>query len=163
MSPIDYAQKIAAALNLRPQQVAATIALLDEGNTLPFIARYRKEVTDSLDEDQIRSLTELLERFRTLDERRETILNSIRQQGKLTPELEQAILAAETITTLEDLYQPYKPKRRTRSSIARENGLEPLAELIIRQVGGNQSADQPPAPFLNDEVPDACKALAGAR
>src|SRR5260221_1372710 len=163
MSPINFAQKIAASLSLRSQQVAATIALLDEGNTLPFIARYRKEVTDSMDEDQIRSLTELLERFRTLDERRETILNSIREQGKLTPELEQAILEAETVTALEDLYQPYKPKRRTRASIARDKGLQPLAELIIQQVRGNQSAEQLAAPFLNDDVPDVAEALAGAR
>src|SRR3954464_1023567 len=108
MSPINYAQKIASNLNLRPQQVAATITLLDAGNTLPFIARYRKEVTGSLDEDQIRSLTELLERFRALDERRKSILASIEEQGKLTPELQQQIEAAASMTTLEDLYLPYK-------------------------------------------------------
>src|SRR5260221_11577890 len=100
---MDYDKKIASQLNLRLPQVAATIDLLDSGNTLPFIARYRKEMTGSLDEDQIRSLTELLERFRALDERRASILSSIEEQGKLTPELRQQIETVETLTALEDL------------------------------------------------------------
>lgn len=162
-NPTNYAQKIATNLNLRPQQVAATINLFDEGNTLPFIARYRKEMTGSLDEDQLRALTELLEKFRALDERRETILKSIEEQGKLTDALKQQILEAETMTVLEDLYQPYKQKRRTRASIAREKGLQPLAELIVQQVRENQTAEQLAADFINDQVPDVEEALAGAR
>src|SRR5215831_11635017 len=110
IQPTNYENKIAAQLKVHPAQVAATITLLDAGNTLPFIARYRKEMTGSLDEDQIRSLGELLERFRALDERRASIIASIEEQGKLTPELHQQIDAAETLTVLEDLYQPYKPK-----------------------------------------------------
>ncbi len=157
---MDYDKKIASQLNLRLPQVAATIKLLDEGNTLPFIARYRKEMTGSLDEDQIRSLTELLERLR-----RKSILSSIEEQGKLTPELQRQLDAAETMTVLEDLYLPYKPKRRTRASIAREKGLQALADLILQQVRSDKrlSADELASPFLNDEVPTTDAALEGAR
>src|SRR5258708_29484536 len=158
-----YDQKIASQLGLRPAQGAATIDLLDSGNTLPFIARYRKEMTGSLDEDQIRSLTELLERFRALDERRDSILSSIEEQGKLTPELHQQIETAETMTALEDLYQPYKPKRRTRASIARDKGLAPLADLILQQVRTNKPPHELAASFKNDQVADEEEALAGAR
>src|SRR5258706_11961344 len=125
---MTYDQKIAAALNVRPAQVAAAISLLDEGATVPFIARYRKEVTHSLDEEQLRNLNDLLGKLRALDERRQVIIASIQEQGKLTPELNQQLQAAETMTTLEDLYLPYKPKRRTRASIAREKGLQVLAD-----------------------------------
>ncbi len=158
-----YDQKIAAQLNLRPASVAATIELLDAGNTLPFIARYRKEVTGSLDEVQIADLSELLNQLRALDERRHSILTAIEEQGKLTPELQQQIDATETLTALEDLYLPYKPKRRTRASIAREKGLQGLADLILRQVRAPQSADALAAPFQNDQVPSVDEALAGAR
>ena len=125
--------QIASQLKLRPEQVAATIELLDAGNTLPFIARYRKEVTGGLDEEQIRQLSALLDTLRKLEERRQTIVASIEEQGKLTPELHQQLLGAESLTALEDLYQPYKPKRRTRADIAREKGLQGLADLIIKQ------------------------------
>jgi hypothetical protein len=111
--------------------VAAAVALLDEGATVPFIARYRKEVTGGLDDTQLRMLEERLIYLRELNQRRETILDSIRTQGKLTPELEQAILDADTKTLLEDLYLPYKPKRRTKAQIAREAGLEPLADALL--------------------------------
>ncbi len=158
-----YDQRIAAQLNLRPPQVAATIELLDGGNTLPFIARYRKEMTGGLDEDQIRRLLESVTRLRAVDERRETILGSIEQQGLLTPELQEQIEAAETLTELEDLYQPYKPKRRTRASIARERGLQPLADLILEQARINQTAEQIAAGFISDDVPTPADALAGAR
>src|SRR5512145_29469 len=114
MPTSNHAQKIAAQLNVRPAQVVSTIELLDAGNTLPFIARYRKEATGGLDEEQIRQLSELLEKLRALDERRGTILKTIGEQGKLTPELQTQILAAESLTALEDLYAPYKPKRHTR-------------------------------------------------
>ncbi|HNR47441.1 MAG TPA: Tex-like N-terminal domain-containing protein, partial [Anaerolineaceae bacterium] len=128
-----YETKIATLLNVRPGQVAATVELLDAGNTIPFIARYRKEATGSLDEEQLRSVQTEIERLRTLDERRAAILTSIEEQGKLTDDLRQQIEAAENITTLEDLYLPYKPKRRTRASVAREQGLQGLADLILQQ------------------------------
>lgn len=152
MQPTNYDQKIASHLKVNPHQVKATIALLDEGNTLPFIARYRKEMTGSLDEDQIRKLAELLEKLRGLDERRQTIFASIEEQGKLTPELTQQIAAAETITALEDLYQPYKPKRRTRAGIAREKGLQELADLILRQTRNGKPSDELARAFLSADV-----------
>ncbi len=164
--PLNIDQTIATKLSLRPAQVTATIELLDAGNTLPFIARYRKEITHDLDEDQLRSLSELLVRLRTLSERRETIMASIAEQGKLTPELQQQLQAADSLTALEDLYQPYKPKRRTRASIAREKGLQPLADLILQQPRAGRIGETPEqfaAPFVNDAVPDVEAALAGAR
>jgi len=159
----DYPHRIAAQLNLRAEQAAATIALLDAGNTLPFIARYRKEVTEGLDEDQLRQLSALLSKLRALDERRQTVLRSIEEQGKMTPELHAQLLAAETLTALEDLYQPYKPKRRTRASIAREKGLQGLADLILQQPRTSRMVAQLAAPFLTPEVPTVDEALAGAR
>jgi len=160
---MDYAQHIATQLALRPAQVAATIELFDADNTLPFIARYRKEVTGGLDEEQLRQLSALLSRLRALDERRQTVIASIQAQGKLTPELHAQLLAADTLTALEDLYQPYKPKRRTRASIARDRGLQGLADLILQQVHTRQTLDQIAAPFLTPEVPTVEEALAGAR
>jgi protein Tex len=160
---MDFAQTIATQLRLKGEQVAATIALFDEGNTLPFIARYRKEKTGSLDEDQLRQLKESLDSLRALEERRQAIIASIEEQGKLTPELRQQLLDAETRTALEDLYQPYKPKRRTRASIARDKGLQGLADLILQQAPARQTLDQLAAPFLNEQVPTAEEAFAGAR
>jgi protein Tex len=160
---MDYPQKIAAQLQIKPAQVSATIELLDQDNTLPFIARYRKEVTGGLDEEQIRQLSELLDKLRSLDERRKTILKSIEEQGALTPELLQQILQADSATRLEDLYQPYKPKRRTRASVARENGLDGLADLILQQVHTSQSLAELAAPYLSENVPGAEEAWAGAR
>ncbi|MBR5487122.1 MAG: RNA-binding transcriptional accessory protein, partial [Phascolarctobacterium sp.] len=124
---------LARELNIKPKQAEATVQLLDEGNTVPFIARYRKEATDSLDEEQIRTIEERLAYLRNLEQRRQEILTAIAAQEKLTPELEKAINAAEKMQALEDLYLPYRPKRRTRAQIARENGLEPLAQLIEEQ------------------------------
>ena len=158
-----YALKIASQLNVRPNQVAATIGLLDDGNTIPFIARYRKEVTGTLDEEQLRNISDLLEKLRVLDQRRETIITTIEAQGKLTPQLHEQIMAAETLTELEDLYQPYKPKRRTRATIAREKGLEGLAQLILEQNPTVKSLEKLAQPFLNDDVPTVEEALAGAR
>jgi uncharacterized protein len=155
------AGRIAAEIGAAAHQAAAAIALLDDGATVPFIARYRKEVTGGLDDGQLRALSERLVYLRELEGRRETILNSIREQGKLTPELEAAIAAAPTKAELEDIYLPYKPKRRTRAEIARERGLEPLAEAIL--------ADRAAAPaglaaaYVGGEVPDAKAALDGAR
>lgn len=160
---MTHQEKIAQLLSLRPNQVSQTIKLLDEGNTLPFIARYRKEVTGSLDEEQLREIDAQISKLRTLDERRETILAAIEEQGKLTDDLRQRLMRAETATELEDLYQPYKKKRRTRASIAREKGLEPLAEFVLQQLRTRQTAVQIAKPFLNDEVATIDDAFAGAR
>lgn len=124
---------LASELNIRIQQAASTVELLDNGATVPFIARYRKEATGGLDDNVLRDLEVRLIYLRDMQSRRHAILESIRQQEKLTPELEQAILAADTKQRLEDLYAPYKPKRRTRAQIAREAGLEPLADAILAQ------------------------------
>ncbi|RUV25295.1 Tex family protein, partial [Mesorhizobium sp. M1A.F.Ca.IN.022.04.1.1] len=152
---------IAAEIGSRPEQAAAAIGLLDEGATVPFVARYRKEVTGGLDDTQLRDLSERLAYLRELDARRDTILGSIREQGKLTEDLEAKIAAATTKAELEDIYLPYKPKRRTKAEIARERGLVPLAEAIL--------ADRSAVPaelalaYLTEEVPDAKAALEGAR
>ena len=160
---MDFSKQIAKALNLKPTQVEAAVQLMDEGNTLPFIARYRKEMTGSLDDEQLLQVSTLLEKLRAMQKRRETILASILEQGKLTPELEAQINAAETLTELEDLYQPYKPKRRTRASIARERGLEPLALLILSQQRTKETADQLAQAYITEDVPTTTDALAGAR
>ena len=123
-------RQIAQELSVRPDQVTAAVTLIDDGNTVPFIARYRKEVTGGLDDTQLRNLDSRLSYLRELDDRRQTILKSIQDQGKLTAELEQEITQADSKTRLEDLYLPYKPKRRTKGQIAIEAGLEPLAETL---------------------------------
>ncbi|MDX8528348.1 Tex family protein [Mesorhizobium sp. MSK_1335] len=152
---------IAAEIGARAEQAAAAIGLLDEGATVPFVARYRKEVTGGLDDTQLRDLAERLAYLRELDARRETILGSIREQGKLTGELEAKIAAASTKAELEDIYLPYKPKRRTKAEIARERGLGPLAEAIL--------ADRSAVPaelalaYVTEELTDAKAALEGAR
>jgi uncharacterized protein len=155
------AQIIASEINARPEQVKAAIGLLDEGATVPFIARYRKEVTDGLDDTQLRNLNERLSYLRELNARRASIVDSITGQGKMSDELMVKIMKAATKAELEDLYLPYKPKRRTRAEIARERGLGPLAEAIWE----NRSAD--PAklaePFVVGEVADVKAALEGAR
>lgn len=160
---MDVIRRIADELTVNPQQVAAAVALLDEGATVPFIARYRKEVTGGLDDTQLRHLEERLIYLRELNDRRDSILESIRSQGKLTPELEQAIVDAETKTLLEDLYLPYKPKRRTKAQIAREAGLEPLADALLdnRQLIPEQAAQA----YIDAEkgVADVAAALDGAR
>jgi uncharacterized protein len=159
---MTHAEQISSQLHVKPSQVTAVINLLDDGNTVPFIARYRKEMTGSLDDEQIRIIADELIRLRALDERRTAILASIEEQGKLTSELREAINAALTMTTLEDLYAPYKKKRRTRAMVAREKGLEPLAELIIEQPA-NGSPEKIAEKFLNDQVTDVSEALQGAR
>ncbi len=160
---IDHVEHIARTMNLTKPQVNAVVDMLDEGNTIPFIARYRKERTGGLDEEQLRQIEDLLGRQRALSERRDTILASIEEQGKLTPELKEKVLAAVTLTELEDIYQPYKPKRRTRAMIAKERGLLPLAERILQQAWMNQSAEKLAEAFLNEDVPTIEDALAGAR
>ena len=159
---MTHAEQIASQLHVKPSQVTAVINLLDEDNTVPFIARYRKEMTGSLDDEQIRIIADELVRMRALDERRTAILASIEEQGKLTDELREGINAAITMTALEDLYAPYKKKRRTRAMLAREKGLEPLAELILTQ-SAEGSPERLAAQFLNDQVTDVAEALHGAR
>ena len=160
---ISITQRIAEELNIRAQQVDATVALLDEGGTVPFISRYRKEVTGGLDDTQLRTLEERLRYLRELEERRDAILKSIQEQGKLSPELEAEIKTADTKNRLEDLYLPYKPKRRTKAQIAIEAGLEPLA------LGLFENPDQEPealaANFVDAEkgVADVKAALDGAK
>ena len=159
----QYAQSIASMLGVQTGQISAVIDLLDEGSTIPFIARYRKEKTGSLDEEQLRQAQEAIERLRTLDERRDAILASIEEQGKLTEDLRAQLEAAEMLSTLEDLYQPYRPKRRTRAMIARERGLEGLAEMILKQPRDGTTPEEAARDYLTDEVPSVEDALAGAR
>lgn len=159
----DYPSIIARSLSIRDHQVQATIDLLDGGNTVPFIARYRKEMTGNLDEEQIRQVESEVTRLRALDDRRETILASIGEQGKLTPELEEKIRSSESMTALEDLYAPYKPKRRTRASIAREKGLQDLADFILMQTRLPGDAEGIAERYLNEQVTTGEDALAGAR
>ncbi|MBJ6119072.1 RNA-binding transcriptional accessory protein [Pontibacter sp. BT310] len=160
---LDHLLKIATELSITIKQVEATAVLLDEGATVPFISRYRKEATGSLDEVQIAAIRDRMEQLRELDKRRESILKSIREQEKLTPELEAQIMAAETMAVLEDIYLPYKPKRRTKATIAREKGLEPLAQRLFEQE--NFDVDGEAANYISEEkeVKDTAEALAGAR
>ncbi len=159
----DFAVSIARALNLRPTQVSAAIELLDGGATIPFIARYRKEATGTLDEDQLRQVQTLLEKGRALEERRAAVIASIEEQGKMTPELLEKLTAADTITAVEDLYAPYKPKRKTRASAAREKGLQGLADLILTQAQTSSTAEAAAQEYLNEQVLTIEDALAGAR
>ncbi|TXL01378.1 RNA-binding transcriptional accessory protein [Methylococcaceae bacterium HT1] len=160
---MDVIQKIAHELAVSPNQVSAAVTLIDEGATVPFIARYRKEVTGGLDDIQLRLLDERLIYLRELNSRRETILESIEAQGKLSPELEKSIQEADTKTRLEDLYLPYKPKRRTKAQIAREAGLEPLADTILDD--RNCIPEQVASAFINADkaIADVTAALDGAR
>ena len=160
---MNYATIIAEQLNLGPRQVEKTIELLEQGATVPFIARYRKEATGSLNEVQITAIRDLLIKLKELDKRREAILASISDQGKLTPELEQQIRSAANMTELEDLYLPYKPKRRTRATMAMERGLEPLANELQKQYSCN--IDDMAAKYVNPDkgVNTPEEALSGAR
>ena len=156
-------KRIAAELGVLPQQVAAAVALLDEGSTVPFIARYRKEVTGSLDDTQLRHLEERLRYLRELDERRAAILASIEEQGKLTPELTREINEADTKTRLEDLYLPYKQKRRTKGQIALEAGLGELADGLFNDPNLNPETEA--ARFVDAEkgFADVKAVLEGAK
>ncbi|WP_393935758.1 Tex family protein [Aeromonas rivipollensis] len=156
-------RQIAGELNARPEQVQAAVRLLDEGSTVPFIARYRKEVTGGLDDSQLRTLESRLGYLRELEDRRQVILRSIEEQGKLTPELARELNGADSKTRLEDLYLPYKPKRRTKGQMAIEAGLEPLANLLLTDP--MKDPEQAAAAFLNAEqgITDSKAALDGAR
>lgn len=156
----NYYNKIAEELKISTHQVENTVILLNQGATIPFIARYRKEVTGSLDEIAVAQIRDRMEKLEELDNRRETIINSIEEQDKMTPELEKQIAEAETMTELEDIYLPYKPKRKTRATIAKAKGLEPLAKIIM-----SQKYDDPEHHanrFLNDEVKNIDEAIKGA-
>src|SRR6185437_5344887 len=168
---LSIESRIAAELSVKPQQVAAAVALLDAGSTVPFIARYRKEATEGLDDTHLRALEERLVYLRELEERRTAILKSIEEQGKLTAELKTAIDGADTKQRLEDLYLPYKPKRRTKAQIAREAGLDVLAAALLGNPGLNPELEAQKylkAAFTtengdNPGVADAKAALDGAR
>ncbi len=160
---MDIVLKIKEELNVEKWQVEAAVKLIDEGNTIPFISRYRKEVTGSLNDEQLRNLDERLKYLRSLEERREQVLASIEEQGKMTDELRAKIVAAETMVAIEDLYLPYRPKRKTRASIAREKGLEGLAQILLAQETTKPLAEEAAA-FVDPEkdVEDAAAALQGA-
>ncbi|HEY0836290.1 MAG TPA: Tex family protein [Azospirillum sp.] len=160
---LSISQRIADELQVREAQVAATIKLLDEGSTVPFIARYRKEATGGLDDTQLRTLDERLGYLRELEDRRATILASVQEQGKLTPELETQLRLADTKTRLEDLYLPFKPKRRTKAQIAREAGLEPLADRLLGDPTKVPEAEAASFVDADKGVADAKAALDGAR
>ena len=160
---MDIVLKIKEELGVEKWQVEAAVKLIDEGNTIPFISRYRKEVTGSLNDEQLRNLDERLKYLRGLEERREQVLASIEEQGKMTDELREKIIAAETMVAIEDLYLPYRPKRKTRASVAREKGLEPLAEILLAQET-TKPLQEEAAAFIDEEkgVNDAAEALQGA-
>ncbi len=156
-------KNVAYFLRIPMNKVDATVKLLDDGNTIPFIARYRKEATGGLDEEQLRKIDENIAQLRSLQERRETTIRGIRGQGKLTPKIEDNIQSVSTRTELEDLYQIYKPKRKTRAGTARENGLEGLSDLILEQPTINQALDDAAKPFLSGKVKTSEQAWQGAR
>jgi uncharacterized protein len=156
-------RQIAEELGVREQQVEATVELLDGGATVPFVARYRKEITGGLDDAQLRTLEERLNYLRELEERRKAILESVREQGKLDAALEAAILAADSKGRLEDIYLPFKPKRRTKAEIAKEAGLEPLADLLLTQPENDPQAAAAPFIDADKQVADSAAALEGAR
>ena len=160
---MNYDSKIASELGVRPQQVSATVALLEEGATVPFISRYRKEATGTLDEVQVAAIRDRLEQLKELDKRREAILKSIEEQGKLTPELKKSIEQAETMARLEDIYLPYKPKRKTKASAAKEKGLEPLATRIFAQHPLDIQSEASKYLDAEKEVATLEEALQGAR
>ena len=161
---MDIILKLKEELNVEKWQVEAAVKLIDEGNTIPFISRYRKEATGALNDEVLRNLFERLTYLRNLEEKKEQVLGSIEEQGKLTDELKEKILAAETLVVVEDLYRPYRPKRKTRASVAKEKGLEPLAEFILAQETDKPVIEKA-AEFISEEkeVKTAEEALQGAK
>ncbi len=161
---MDILQVITQELGVRKEQVEAAVKLIDEGNTIPFIARYRKEATGALNDEQLRDLFDRLNYLRNLEEKKAQVLSSIEEQGKLTPELRAQILEAQTLVVVEDLYRPYRPKRRTRATVAKEKGLEPLAEIIWAQETA-RPLEEDAAAFVSEEkeVKSVADAIAGAK
>ena len=160
---MDFINRLATEFKLRPQQVQAAVELLDAGNTIPFIARYRKEATGSLDDQVLREMAERLEYLRNLEKRREEIAASLEEQGVMNDELQVQLAKAATLSELEDIYRPYRPKRRTRATVAKERGLEPLSLWLMLQQPGDPAAEAAKYIDPEKEVPDAETALAGAR
>ena len=158
----NHAEQLAQELNLSLKNVQGAIDLIDAGNTIPFIARYRKEATGSMDDQVLRNLGDRLEYLRGLDKRKEEVTGSIEAQNAMTPELQAALAGAKTLAEVEDIYRPYKPKRKTRASIARARGLQPLADATLKQ-DTNFDPQTAANDYLNEEVPDAAAALAGAQ
>ena len=161
---MDIQLKLQQEFELKQTQVENVIKLIDEGNTIPFIARYRKEMTGSLDDQILRTLSERLSYLRNLEEKREQVKNIITEQGNMTEELEQKLSLAETMTEIEDIYRPFRPKRRTRATIAKEKGLEPLADLIWLQIA-TDSVENMAKDFIDVEkgVETVQDALSGAK
>ena len=160
---MDMVSKLAGEFKIRLQQVQAAVELLDAGNTIPFIARYRKEATGSLDDQVLREMAERLEYLRNLEKRREEIAGALEEQGVMTGELKEQLAVAATLSELEDIYRPYRPKRRTRATVAKERGLEPLALWLMMQPGGDPAKEAEKYINPEKEVTDAEAALAGAR
>ena len=162
---MDINKTLAEEFGIKQTQVDNTVKLIDEGNTIPFIARYRKELTGSLDDEILRDLFERLNYLRNLQKRKEEVFNLISEQGKMTPEIEKALTDAKILTEVEDIYRPYKPHRKTRASVAREKGLEPLSSLIVEQRDFyDKSFEEYASEYINEEkgVSSAEEALAGA-
>ena len=161
---MDIILKLKEELKVEKWQVEAAVKLIDEGNTIPFISRYRKEATGSLNDEVLRELYERLNYLRNLEEKKEQVMGSIEEQGKLTEELKEKILAAETLVVVEDLYRPYRPKRKTRASVAKEKGLEGLAQYLLAQEAG-QPLEVEAAKYISEEkgVKDEKEALQGAK
>lgn len=161
---MDIIKVLQQELQIGYKQAEAAVQLIDEGNTIPFIARYRKEATGALDDEVLRNLDERLKYLRNLEEKKGQVLSSIQEQGKLTPELEKQILEAMTQVAVDDLYRPFRPKRRTRAMIAKERGLEPLADLIAAQMTG-EPVEKSAAEYVSEEkgVSTAEEAVAGAK
>ena len=165
---MDIILKLKEELGVEKWQVEAAVKLIDEGNTIPFISRYRKEVTGSLNDEVLRNLDERLKYLRGLEEKKQQVLSSIEEQGKLTPELKAKIISAETMVAVDDLYRPYRQKRKTRASVAREKGLEGLARIILEQETKIPLAEEAEAYVHPDEekdkaVKDVAEALQGAK
>ena len=150
---MNITQILSQELSATAAQITAAVELLDDGATVPFIARYRKEATGGLDDTQLRQLAERLQYLRELEERKAVVLKSIEEQGKLSDDLKAQIEAADNKTALEDLYLPYKPKRRTKAQIAREHGLQPLADVLLAEQP--QDVEAAAQGYLNENVPDA--------
>ena len=162
---MDIISKLSQELNIRENQIKAAVELIDEGNTIPFIARYRKEVTGSLDDEQLRALNERLSYLRGLEKRKDEVRAAITEQGKMTEEIEEALVAAEILAEVEDIYRPYKQKRKTRASVARERGLLPLSELIFEQKEEYaETIEKEAEKYIDEEkgVPDTKTAINGA-
>ena len=161
---MDIIQVITQELKVEKWQVEAAVKLIDEGNTIPFISRYRKEATGSLNDEQLRTLYERLSYLRNLEDKKNQVLKSIEDQGKLTAELKKQILDAQTLVVVEDLYRPYRPKRRTRATIAKEKGLEPLADIILQQMT-DKTVEQEAEAYVSEEkgVKNVKEALNGAK